>query len=218
MNNQNTINDIRNKIDIVDLISEYVPLTKKGQYYWGICPFHNDKNPSMSVDPKRQTYNCWSCHNSGNIFNFLEQIENIDFKEALKILGDRVGITVNNFASSTDKKYSKYYDIYDITAKFYQLMLNTEIGKKAREYLKKRNIDSDTIKEFGIGLALDEKNKLSKYLKEKKYDLNTINELGLVSGENDIFINRIMFPLEDRNGRIVGFSGRFIQIVSLVNI
>lgn len=208
MNNQNTINDIRNKIDIVDLISEYVPLTKKGQYYWGICPFHNDKNPSMSVDPKRQTYNCWSCHNSGNIFNFLEQIENIDFKEALKILGDRVGITVNNFASSTDKKYSKYYDIYDITAKFYQLMLNTENGKKAREYLKKRNIDSDTIKEFGIGLALDEKNKLSKYLKEKKYDLNTINELGLVSGENDIFINRIMFPLEDRNGRIVGFSGR----------
>lgn len=208
MNNQNTINDIRNKIDIVDLISEYVPLTKKGQYYWGICPFHNDKNPSMSVDPKRQTYNCWSCHNSGNIFNFLEQIENIDFKEALKILGDRVGITVNSFASSADKKYSKYYDIYDITAKFYQLMLNTEIGKKAREYLKKRNIDSDTIKEFGIGLALDEKNKLSKYLKEKKYDLNTINELGLVSGENDIFINRIMFPLEDRNGRIVGFSGR----------
>ncbi len=208
MNNQNTINDIRSKIDIVDLISEYVPLTKKGQYYWGVCPFHNDKNPSMSVDPKRQTYNCWSCHNSGNVFNFIEQIENIDFKEALKFLGERVGITVNNFISATEKKYSKYYDIYDITAKFYQLMLNTESGKNAREYLKKRNIDADTIKEFSIGLALDEKNKLSKYLKEKKYDINTISELGLVNGENDTFINRIMFPLEDRNGRIVGFSGR----------
>ena len=208
MNNQNTINDIRSKIDIVDLISEYVPLTKKGQYYWGVCPFHNDKNPSMSVDPKRQTYNCWSCHNSGNVFNFIEQIENIDFKEALKFLGERVGITVNNFISATEKKYSKYYDIYDITAKFYQLMLNTESGKNAREYLKKRNIDADIIKEFSIGLALDEKNKLSKYLKEKKYDINTISELGLVNGENDTFINRIMFPLEDRNGRIVGFSGR----------
>lgn len=208
MNNQNTINDIRSKIDIVDLISEYVPLTKKGQYYWGVCPFHNDKNPSMSVDPKRQTYNCWSCHNSGNVFNFLEQIENIDFKDALKILGERVGITVNNFISQSDKKYSKYYEIYDIAAKFYQLMLNTESGTEALEYLKKRNINTDTIKEFGIGLALDEKNKLSKYLKEKKYDTNTINELGLSNGENDIFINRIMFPLEDRNGRIVGFSGR----------
>ncbi len=208
MNNQNTINDIRSKIDIVDLISEYVPLTKKGQYYWGVCPFHNDKNPSMSVDPKRQTYNCWSCHNSGNVFNFLEQIENIDFKDALKILGERVGITVNNFISQSDKKYSKYYEIYDIAAKFYQLMLNTESGTEALEYLKKRNINTDIIKEFGIGLALDEKNKLSKYLKEKKYDTNTINELGLSNGENDIFINRIMFPLEDRNGRIVGFSGR----------
>ena len=74
MDSQNTINDIRSKINIVDVISEYVPLTKKGQYYWGLCPFHNDKNPSMSVDEKRQTYTCWSCHNSGNVFNFVEQI------------------------------------------------------------------------------------------------------------------------------------------------
>ena len=208
MNNQNTINEIRSKINIVDLISEYVPLTKKGQYYWGICPFHNDKNPSMSVDEKRQTYTCWSCHNSGNVFNFVEQIENISFRDALKKLGDRVGIQLEGYSSNFNTKYNKYYEIYDITSKYYQLMLNTDKGEKAKEYLKKRGIDSETIKEFGIGLALDDKDKLVKYLKEKKYDINTLNDLGLANNDIDTFINRIMFPLDDRNGRVVGFSGR----------
>ncbi len=208
MENQNTINEIRSKLNIVDVIGEYVPLTKKGQYYWGICPFHNDKNPSMSVDEKRQTYTCWSCHNSGNVFNFVEQIENISFPETLKRLGDRVGITINGYTSNFSSKYSKYYDIYDLTQKYYELMLNTQKGEKAREYLEKRGIDKNTIKEFGLGLALDDKDKLIKYLKEKKYDINTLNDLGLANNDIDTFINRIIFPLDDRNGRIVGFSGR----------
>ncbi len=164
MNNQNQINEIRSKIDIVELISEYVPLSKKGKYFWGKCPFHNDNNPSMSVDPNRQTYTCWSCHNSGNVFNFVEQIENISFPETLKRLGERVGITVNGYTSNFSSKYSKYYDIYDLTQKYYELMLNTQKGEKAREYLEKRGIDKNTIKEFGIGLALDDKDKLIKYL------------------------------------------------------
>ena len=208
MNNQNNINEIRSKVNIVDLISEYVPLTKKGQYYWGICPFHNDKNPSMSVDEKRQTYTCWSCHNSGNVFNFVEQIENISFRDALKKLADRVGITLEGYTSTFNSKYNKYYEIYELTAKYYQLMINTDRGKDAIDYLNKRGIDSETIKEFGIGLALDDKDKLVKYLKEKKYDINTLNDLGLANNDIDTFINRIMFPLDDRNGRIVGFSGR----------
>ena len=104
MDNQNIINEIRSKINIVDLVSEYVPLTKKGQYYWGICPFHNDKNPSMSVDEKRQTYTCWSYHNSGNVLNFIENIENISFREALKRLGDRVGIALEGYSSSYNTK------------------------------------------------------------------------------------------------------------------
>ena len=208
MNNQNNINEIRSKINIIDVISEYVPLTKKGQYYWGICPFHNDKNPSMSVDEKRQTYTCWSCHNSGNVFNFVEQIENISFRDALKKLADRVGVTLEGYTSTFNSKYNKYYDIYDLTAKYYQLMINTDKGKKAIEYLNKRGIDNETIKEFGIGLALDDKDKLVKYLKEKKYDINTLNDLGLANNDIDTFINRIIFPLDDRNGRTVGFSGR----------
>ncbi|MBR1385507.1 MAG: DNA primase [Bacilli bacterium] len=207
MNNQNTINDIRSKLNIVDIVSEYVPLTKKGQYYWGICPFHNDKNPSMSVDEKRQTYTCWSCHNSGNVFNFVEQIENISFKDALKKLGSRVGIAVEG-SSSYNNKYNKYYEIYDLASKYYQLMINTDKGLKAKEYLNNREINNDTIKEFGIGLSLDDKDKLVTYLKEKKYDINTLNDLGLANNDIDTFINRIIFPLDDRNGRIVGFSGR----------
>ncbi len=198
MSSQNTINEIRSKIDIVDLISEYVPLTKKGQYYWGICPFHNDKNPSMSVDQKRQTYTCWSCHNSGNVFNFLEQIENISFKEALTKLADKVGIQVEGYSKSYDNKYNKYYEIYDLASKYYQLMINTKQGEKAKDYLNKRGINEETIKEFGIGLALNDKDKLVKYLKEKKYDINTLNDLGLANNDIDTFINRIVFPLDDR--------------------
>ena len=208
MNNQNTINEIRSKINIIDVISEYVPLTKKGQYYWGICPFHNDKNPSMSVDEKRQTYTCWSCHNSGNVFNFVEQIENISFREALRKMADKVGIQVEGYNSNYNSKFNKYYEIYDLAEKYYQLMLNTDSGEKAKEYLNKRGIDSETIKEFGIGLSQNAKDKLVTYLKEKKYDINTLNDLGLANNDIDTFINRIMFPLDDRNGRIVGFSGR----------
>ena len=208
MNNQNTINEIRSKIDIVELISEYVPLTKKGKYYWGKCPFHNDNNPSMSVDPNRQTYTCWSCHNSGNVFNFYGQIENITFPETLKKLGDRVGITISGYKNNSNSKYTKYFEIYDITSKYYQLMLNTKKGEEAKAYLEKRGIDSETIKEFGIGLALSDKDKLVNYLKEKKYDINTLNDLGLANGDIDTFINRIIFPLDDSLGRTVGFSGR----------
>lgn len=209
MNNQNTINEIRSKINIVDLISEYVPLTKKGKSYWGKCPFHNDNNPSMSVDETRQIYTCWSCHNSGNVFNFYEQIENISFPEALKRLGDRVGINLDvNNSNKTNTKFNKYYEIYDITSKYYELMLNTEKGETAKEYLRNRGIDEDTIKEFKIGLALKDKDRLVKYLKEKKYDINTLNELGLANDNIDTFINRIIFPLDDRFGKIVGFSGR----------
>ena len=209
MENQNIINEVRSKINIVDLISEHVSLTKKGQYYWGLCPFHNDKNPSMSVDEKRQTYTCWSCHNSGNVFNFYEQIENVSFREALDALAKRVGITLNNSSSTkVNTQFSKYYDIYDLASKYYELMINTDKGKKAREYLSKRGIDKDIIKEFHIGLALDDKDKLISYFKEKKVDINTLNNLGLANNDIDTFINRVIFPLDDRNGRIVAFSGR----------
>jgi len=208
MNNHNTANEIRSKVDIVELVSEYLPLIKKGQYYWGVCPFHNDKNPSMSVDPKRQTYNCWSCHASGNVFTFLQNIESISFPESLKRLADKVGIEVSGNTKSYDKVNEKFYELYDLASKFYELMLNTSKGDNAKKYLKERLIEEDIIKEYGIGLALGDKSRLLEYLKEKKYDINTMEDLGLVNGDYDTFINRVMFPIHDRFGHVVGFSGR----------
>ena len=211
MNNQNTVNEIRSKVDIVELIGEYLPLTKKGQYYWGVCPFHNDKNPSMSVDTKRQTYNCWSCHASGNVFTFLQNIESISFPEALKLLADKVGIEISSNSRSYDKINEKFYEMYDLSSKFYELMLNTSKGDKAKKYLLERLINDDIIKEFGIGLSLNDRNKLLEYLKEKKYDINTMEDLGLINGDNDTFVNRVMFPIHDRVGHVVGFSGRIYE-------
>ncbi len=208
MNNQNVINEIRSKIDIVELVSEYVSLTKKGQYYWGVCPFHNDKNPSMSVSTTRQTFTCWSCHTSGNVYNFIQLIENLDFPSTLKFLANKAGVTIGNTVSNYDKKNEKLFEIYDITSKYYQLLLNTQEGIVAKEYLKNRGIDSDIIKEFGIGLSSNNKTSLTNYLKQRSYDINTLDNIGLVNGDNDTFINRIMFPLHDRFGRVVAFSGR----------
>lgn len=210
MDNQNLINEIRSKVDIVELISERVPLTKKGQYYWGVCPFHNDKNPSMSVDPKRQTFNCWSCHTSGNVFTFIEQIDNLTFPEALRVLGNRVGVSVGSVSAKTQRN-DKFYEMYDFAKKFYQLHLSSIKGKEAKEYLEKRNITQEEIKEFEIGLAPVERNKLITYFNELKYDVNLMEEIGLATGDHDTFINRIVFPLSDPQGRIVGFSGRIYQ-------
>lgn len=205
---QNEINEIRKQLNIVDVVSEYIPLVKKGSSYWGLCPFHNDKNPSMSVDPNRQIYRCWSCNNSGNVFSFVSQIENISFRDSIILLADKLGYTLKNNVKKSSSKYDTYYEIYDITSKFYELMLNTPKASKANLYLESRGFTKDIIKKFKIGYALDEKNRLIEYLKEKKYDINTLNILGLANNDIDAFSNRIIFPLEDINGRVVGFSGR----------
>lgn len=211
MYDQNEYNEIRKQVNIVDVVGEYVPLVKKGSSYWGLCPFHNDKNPSMSVDPSRQIYRCWSCNNSGNVFNFVSQIENITFRESLYFLADKIGYQIKNKVIKKDNKYSLYYDIYDITSKFYQLMLTTQKAEEANKYLEKRGFDKETIKKFNIGFSLDEKDSLFKYLKGKKYDINTLSILGLINNDYDFFSNRIIFPLDDPTGRIVGFSGRIIN-------
>lgn len=208
MIDQNEINEIRKQINIVDVVGEYVPLVKKGSSFWGLCPFHNDKNPSMSVDPNRQIYRCWSCNNSGNVFGFVSQIENISFRDSVILLANKAGFEFKNKINKVENKYSNYYEIYDITTKFYQLMLTTPKAEAANKYLENRGFDQEIIKKFKIGFALDEKDRLAKYLKEKKYDINTLNILGLTNNDIDSFSNRIIFPLDDPSGRVVGFSGR----------
>ena len=209
MNNQNIFNEIREKIDIVDLIGEYVPLVQKGRNYFGVCPFHNDTNPSMSVSREKQIYKCFSCGASGNIFTFVKDYEHVDMRDALEILANKAGVTLrnNNIARKTTK-FDKFYEIYDLANKFYQNNINTKEGINAKEYLKNRNINEDIIKEFEIGLSLDSMDSLTKLLTKKGYDDLTLDKLGLSSNNHDLFINRIMVPIQDMNGRVVAFSGR----------
>ena len=202
----NIVEEVRKKTDIVDLISEYIPLIKKGKNYFGVCPFHDDSNPSMSVSREKQIYKCFSCGASGNIYNFLMDYEHIDFKEALSKLSSKLGINIENTTIKVNNKFDKFYEIYDLTSKLYQNNLLSEKGSSARNYLKSRNISLEEIKKFNIGLSFSN-NQVVKQL-EKKYNLLELEDVGLISNNHDIFQNRIMFPLMNLENKTVAFSGR----------
>lgn len=206
--NDNKIKEIREANNIVDVISSYLPLVKKGKNFFGVCPFHDDNNPSMSVSYDKQIYKCFSCGASGNVFNFVMDYEHVDFKEALNILAKRAGISIGNINISSQNKYDKYYKMYDLSLKFYQNNINSSYGKDAKEYLYKRGINDELIKHFKIGLSLLEKDKLTKILLEKDYTKKEMEMYGLGNGFNDLYVNRIMFPLFDVSSKVVGFSGR----------
>ena len=210
--NHDLANAIRSKVDIVDIIGERIPLTARGKNFFGVCPFHDDTNPSMSVSRDKQIYTCFSCHATGNVFTFLMNYEHMDFKEVLKYLGDRVGIDTGNIQiKKKETKFDKFYDAYQLSLKYFQNNLNSSVGKEAKKYLANRQIEETTIKEFEIGLSLETKDDLTKLLEKKDYDLVTLNRIGLSSESHDIYNDRIMFPLYDVNGRVVGFSGRIYK-------
>ena len=209
MDQTNTINDIRSKVDIVKVISSYLPLSKKGKNYFGVCPFHDDTNPSMSVSEDKQIYKCFSCGASGNVFDFIMNYEHVSFRECLGILAEKTGIEIKGIeVGKKTTKYDKFYEIYDLALKFYQNNMNSSYSKSAKEYLHNRNITDDMIKEYKIGLSLDKFDTLTKLLLSKGYDIATLNRIGLSNENRDVYVNRIIFPLYDLNGRVVGFSGR----------
>lgn len=208
---QEQINEIRNSVNIVDVISSYVSLTPKGKNYFGICPFHDDSNPSMSVSPERQIYKCFSCGATGTVFKFIMDFENVSFREAVQKVADLGGIKINLGKVKAVKKFPELHQIYDLSLKFYINNINTPQGKKAKEYLKNRDVDESIIKEFQIGLSLENDRDLSKILLSK-FKPEDVLESGLVKkndyGYYDLFYNRIMFPLYDLNGEVVAYSGR----------
>ena len=203
---------IQRKANIVDIIRDYVPLTQRGKNYFGICPFHDDHNPSMSVSPEKGVYKCFVCGNAGNVFNFVMEYEKVSFYEAVKIVADKIGVSIDISTSKKENtKKSPLYDIYNISYKFYQNNLNTVYGKDAKKYLLNRKIDEDVIKNFNIGLSLSD-SELCNALKAKGFKDDDIVSSGVAvqNGNNvyDIYKNRIMFPLYDLEGNVVGFSGR----------
>lgn len=208
------LGEIRNSVDIVDVVSSYINLTAHGKNYFGVCPFHDDHSPSMCVSKEKQIYTCFVCGATGNVFQFIKEYENISFAEAVRKVATIGGIDVKIDEMKPIKKESVLYDIYDLSNKIYQLNLNTSKAVTAREYLKKRGIDDNTIKEFGIGLALIKGN-IAEALIKKGFDESDIIKSGLADknnyGLNDLYRNRIMFPLWNLKGKVVGFSGRIFN-------
>lgn len=207
------INNIRSSVNIVDIVSSYIPLTKRGKNYFGVCPFHDDRDPSLSVSEEKQIYKCFSCGAAGNVFNFIMEYDNVSFYEALQKVASYSGIELNisNFKPKYNKD-TKLYEIYNVAQMFYQNNINTNYGVQARDYLNKRQLKEDIIKEFGIGLSLKKNNILTNLLIQKGFEVNDLIKSGIIIsndyGNNDIFYNRIMFPLADPSGQIVGYSGR----------
>lgn len=209
------INEIRRSVNIVDVVSDYIPVEQKGRNYFALCPFHDDHNPSMSISPDKQIYTCFVCGAHGNVFNFVMDYEHVSFIDAVKMIGRRVGVNIDlptHYKKPKEKGLEDLYNIYDIANKFYQNNLSTKEGNDAREYLSNRDFKEDVIKEFGIGLSLN--NKLSSMLL-KKYDKDILIRSGICneSGGNifDAFTERILFPLWDIDGNVVGFSGRIYK-------
>lgn len=208
------VNDIRSSVDIVDVISKYIPLTQKGKNFFGVCPFHDDHSPSMSVSQEKQIYTCFSCGATGNVFKFLMDYDSIPFIEAVKKVADIGGVPLEiDYKINHQNVLNKnLYEIYDLSLKFYQNNLNTNEGIEAKKYLHDRSIDDELIKVFQIGLSIKKRDLLTRLLLKKDFSETDLLKSGLCIkneyGLSDIYCNRIMFPLYDLNGRVVGYSGR----------
>lgn len=207
--------NIQRKVNIVDVISGYLPIEQRGKNYFAICPFHDDHNPSMSISPEKQIYTCFVCGASGNVFNFVMNYEKISFVEAVakvaSIAGINLSIKAPHKSRNKDDTYSKFYGMYELANKYYQNNIKTLYGKTAISYLKKRNIDESIIKEFEIGLSLNDNN-VTKLLKNKGFNEEDLIDIGICGKKDDfvydVFRNRIMFPIHDSDNKVVGFSGR----------
>lgn len=214
---EDKINEIRSSVDIVDVISSYIPLNGKGKNFFGVCPFHDDHSPSMSVSKDRQIYKCFSCGAGGNVFTFVKDYENISFLEAVKKMADKAGIFLDvKIKNEVNSKHKKYYEMYDLASKFYINNINANEGKEAIEYLNNRKISNEIIKEFKIGLSLKNNHLLTDLLLKKGYSEKEVLDSGLINKSDklhDIYYNRIMFPLFDLNGKPVAFSGRIYNQV-----
>ena len=208
------ITEIRKKADIVEVIGSYINLAPQGKNYFGICPFHNDHSPSLSVSREKQIYKCFTCLASGNVFTFVQNYENISFIEAVKKVADKINYKLD-INDKIVNKNSKYYELMDLSNKIFVNNLNSNLGLKAKEYLiNERHLSEGAIKEFNIGLALNDNN-LNKLLSSKGYSDKDIIEMSLANktdnGLLDMFRNRITFPICNHEGKIIAYSARIYQ-------
>lgn len=213
-----TIEEVRMANDIVDVVSDYVKLEKKGKYYFGLCPFHKEKTPSFSVTPSMQIFNCFGCSKGGNVIHFIMGVENLDFVDAIKFLADKAHIALPENSEREDKNAAIRNEVRRANkeaARFFYAALNSEEGLHARTYLQKRKLGSSAITKFGLGYSPAKGDKLTETLKKKSFSEDILLKSGLViKGRNGIFERfkgRVMFPIFDVRGNVIGFGGRSID-------
>ena len=212
------IEEVRSRNDIVDVISQYVRLSKKGSTYFGLCPFHNEKTGSFSVSPNKQMYYCFGCGAGGNVFTFLMEYENFTFGEAMEALADRAGVELpkQEYTSAQRQEADKRARLLEINkeaAKYFYMLLRGERGARALSYFRKRELSDETMQKFGLGYSDQYSDDLYRYLRKKGYEDDILKESGLVSiderrGGYDKFWNRAMFPIMDVHNKVIGFGGR----------
>ena len=212
------VEEIRAKNDIVGVISGYVSLKKKGSNHWGCCPFHNEKTPSFAVSENKQMYHCFGCGVSGNVYTFLMKYENYSFQEAIKVLADRAGVKLPEIEYTEEQKKranrrQRLLEVNKEAATFFYFQLRSPHGEVGLAYLKKRELTEDTMKKFGLGYAGKNGTQLVQYLRNKGYTDEEIKDAGLATfsernGLSSQFWNRVMYPIQDINHRVIGFGGR----------
>ncbi|OGZ34602.1 MAG: DNA primase, partial [Candidatus Portnoybacteria bacterium RBG_13_41_18] len=216
------IDEIKSRIDILELVGSYITLAKAGRNWRARCPFHNERTPSFVVSPERQIWHCFGCGAGGDIFGFVKQIEGVEFGDALRILARRAGVVLKRQDPAIQTQRKRLYEVCELAAKFYEKQIESKIGQKAFQYLiKERGLKKETIKNWRLGWAPDDWNTLSDFLRQRGFLEQEIFDSGLIikkdpstgSGYNvrdnyDRFRSRIMFPIFDIQGQVVGFAGR----------
>jgi len=209
------VDEIKSKLDIIDVLSEYIQLKQAGANFRAICPFHREKTPSFFISPERQIWHCFGCGKGGDIFGFIREIEGVEFPEALRILAQRAGVKIEKYNQAEVSQKTKLQDICSISAKFYhKILLESSSAEKARQYLKERELDQKTIADFQLGFAPEKGNLLLEFLSKRGYKPAEIEASGMIiksthqSSYYDRFRNRIMFPIFNLFGQVVGFTGR----------
>ena len=215
---QEIIDEVISKSDIVSVVGERVHLKRQGGSYVGLCPFHNDRNPSFSVSPSKQMCHCFSCLEGGDVISFVMKYENYTFPEAVKMLADRAGVSLPEVKYTPEMqrnmgKREKLFEIMNEAEKYFFYQLKTDAGALGMKYFEERQLTRETIQHFGLGYSLQYSNDIVRYLRKKGYDDELIREAGLgvfyeKEGLVDKFINRVMFPIQNSNGKVIGFGGR----------
>ena len=217
--NDEILDEIRSRNDIVSTISQYMTLKRKGRNYFGLCPFHNEKSPSFSVSPDKQIFHCFGCGVGGDVINFVKKIENIGFLDSVRLLAEKSGIQLPNDISKAEeeniKLKNRIYKINELAAKFYHENLYKPTSKIAQDYIKKRKLNNATLKSFLMGYASNSSNELLRYLKEHGFTEEELLASCLIGksdrGYYDKFRNRLMIPIRDERGRFIAFGGRVLD-------